>query len=208
LAASSKQRATGEKEPAASGSFNATTSASTSCLSSPSAAKADDVDSLTRELERLRIQLADLQRSTTSANYTQFTEEEQPVRGTTPGLIACDAYTQQGVLKGDIYATKRGSEIQPDTEPRPLRRRPNNLQDIAVDPRAVPAPPPTQRPTVNPPPQRPVNNAPPTPAPVPPRREPAAGQPIDLTRLPPLPERPAYRRTTATQAVPTEQFSR
>jgi hypothetical protein len=68
----------------------------------------------------------------------------------------------------------------------------------------LPPEPPTQPPATTIPPRRHTDNTPPMPAPAQPRREQAARSPVDLGRMPPLPERPVYRRTTAPQAAPME----
>jgi hypothetical protein len=161
----------------------------------PAPPPANDIDTLTRELERLRIQIAELQRPQPTANFTKFVEHEQlmeqPPRE--HATILYDGFTDPFPVY-PIYATKRPAEAQPEADPPPLRRRPNNLEHTTVDPRnpprpAAPRPTPAQHQ-----PHEPRTPAAPAPAPA---RGPAAHPPADLGGLPPLPNaaRPAaYRR--------------
>jgi hypothetical protein len=102
-----------------------------------------DVDVLTREMERLRIQIAELQKPTSvTANFTQFEEEPATVVSRPP----YESFHQRTALSSparqlhpisEEYANKRTADGTPDSQPTPLRRRPNNVEDAAVDP-AVP----------------------------------------------------------------------
>jgi hypothetical protein len=163
-----------------------------------------DIDTLTREMEKLRIQLAELQRPQPAANYTNFVEHGQsPPQQPTPqhATMMYDGFDDPF---WPAYATKRPAETQSEADPPPLRRRPNNLENTTVDPTnvsrpAAPRPFPTQR----------QQAEPATPAPA---REPAARSPVDLGGLPPLPNAAlpaAYRRPVAAApaaAEPTQQI--
>jgi hypothetical protein len=165
-----------------------------------------DINTLTREMEKLRIQLAELQRPQPAANYTNFVEHEQsPPQQPTPqhATMMYDGFDDPF---WPAYATKRPAETQSEADPPPLRRRPNNLENTTVDPTnvsrpAAPRPFPTQR----------QQAEPATPAPAP-AREPAARSPVDLGGLPPLPNAAlpaAYRRPVAAApaaAEPTQQI--
>jgi hypothetical protein len=161
----------------------------------PAPPPANDIDTLTREMERLRIQIAELQRPQPTANFTKFVEHEQIMEQPPPehATILYDGFTDPFPVY-PIYATKRPAEAQPEADPPPLRRRPNNLEHTTVDPRnpprpAAPRPTPSQHQ-----PHEPRTPAAPAPAPA---RGPAAHPPADLGGLPPLPNaaRPAaYRR--------------
>eukprot|EP00884_Botryococcus_braunii_P011705 jgi/Botrbrau1/20535/Bobra.145_2s0084.1 len=164
---------------------------------------APDIDTLTREMERLRIQIAELQRPMPVANLTQFhedpAEEEQPqVRMMYDGFA--DPFP--------VYATKRPAENPPELDQPLLRRRPNNVQNTTVDPRPSnrPAAPGLNEPSA--PGNNPSTASPPTPALVPafPRKAPAPRPQVDLWGLPPLPDppRPAYRRPPIVPAPSSE----
>jgi hypothetical protein len=170
-----------------------------------------DVDVLTREMERLRIQIAELQKPTSvTANFTQFEEEPATVVSRPP----YESFHQRTALSSpahqlhpiaEEYANKRTADGTPDSQPTPLRRRPNNVEDAAVDP-AVPF---NHTPS-GPPPQRPgradeqERGPPPATPPEAPRRAAPVRQAADLGGLPPLPERPAYRRAAAAPQVAAE----
>jgi hypothetical protein len=163
-----------------------------------------DIDTLTREMEKLRIQLAELQRPQPAANYTNFVEHGQsPLQQPTP-QHATMMFDELDDPFWPAYATKRPAETQSEADPPPLRRRPNNLENTTVDPTnvsrpAAPRPFPVQRQPAEPP-----TPAAPPPAPA---REPAARSPVDLGGLPPLPNaaRPAaYRRPIAAAPATAE----
>jgi hypothetical protein len=176
----------------------------------PAPPPANDIDTLTREMERLRIQISELQRPQPTANFTKFVEHEQLMEQPPPehATILYDGFTDPFPVY-PIYATKRPAEAQPEADPPPLRRRPNNLEHTTVDPRnpprpAAPRPTPAQHQ-----PHEPRTPAAPAPAPA---RGPAAHPPADLGGLPPLPNaaRPAaYRRPvpiTPATAEPIQQI--
>jgi hypothetical protein len=169
----------------------------------PAPPPVNDIDTLTREMERLRIQIAELQRPLPTANFTQFhddpADDEQPqVR------MMYDGFTDPF----PVYATKRPAENPPEFDQPLLRRRPNNVQNTTVDPRSSnrPAAPGPNEPSA--PGNNPSTTTPPTPAPVPafPRRAPAPRPHVDLGGLPPLPDppRPAYRRPPVVPAPSSE----
>jgi hypothetical protein len=165
----------------------------------PAAPPRPDLDVLTREMERLRIQIAELQRPGPAANFTQFIEPEhhQPELQQQPAeqaTIMYDGFTDPGWPNcWPSLASKRPADTQPEPDlPPPLKRRPNNVESTTVDP----------NPPVRPAAARPVNPGeptrpavPPTPKPVPRRDVPR--RPVDLGDLPPLPERNVYRRPLA-----------
>eukprot|EP00884_Botryococcus_braunii_P007072 jgi/Botrbrau1/16366/Bobra.0290s0001.1 len=161
----------------------------------PAPTTINDIDTLTREMERLRFQIAELQRPQPTANFVKFVEHDQAPQQPTPehATIMYDGFTDPFPVY-PIYATKRPAESPPEADPLLLRRRPNNLENTTVDPRnipkpAAPRPVPAQRQPVEP-----TTPAAPPPAPA---REAAARPHVDLGGLPPLPNaaRPAaYRR--------------
>jgi hypothetical protein len=170
----------------------------------PAPPPVNDIDTLTREMEKLRIQLAELQRPQPAANYTNFVEHGQsPPQQPTPqhATMMYDGFDDPF---WPSYATKRPAEAQPEADPPPLRRRPNNLENTTVDPRNLPRPA-APRPT----PVQHQQHEPRTPAAPPPApaREPAPRPPVDLGGLPPLPNaaRPAaYRRPVTVAPAPVE----
>lgn len=108
-----------------------------------------DIDTLTREIEKLRIQIAELQKPSPAANFTQFTEQQiappVPEQDIVPPLQPLDSelikmYDGFTDPFWPSYATKRPAETQPEAEQPPLRRRPNNLEHTTVDPRNPPRP--------------------------------------------------------------------
>jgi hypothetical protein len=170
----------------------------------PAPPPVNDIDTLTREMEKLRIQIAELQRPQPAANYTNFVEHGQsPPQQPTPqhATMMYDGFDDPF---WPSYATKRPAEAQPEADPPPLRRRPNNLENTTVDPRNLPRPA-APRPT----PVQHQQHEPRTPAAPPPApaREPAPRPPVDLGGLPPLPNaaRPAaYRRPVTVAPAPVE----
>eukprot|EP00884_Botryococcus_braunii_P020949 jgi/Botrbrau1/7538/Bobra.0019s0026.1 len=168
----------------------------------PALPPANEIETLTREMERLRIQIAELQRPPPAANFTQF-QEDRTMEDQPQARIMYDGFTDPFPVY-PIYATKRPAENPPEADPAPLRRRPNNLEQTTVDPRnpprpAAPRPAPAQHQ-----PHEPRTPAAPQPVPV---RGPAARPPVDLGGLPPLPHvaRPAaYRRPGTTAPATTE----
>ena len=162
----------------------------------------NDIDTLTKEMERLRIQIAELQRPVPAANFTQF-QEDRTMEDQPQARIMYDGFTDPFPVY-PIYATKRPAENPPEADPAPLRRRPNNLENTTVDPRNPPRPA-APRPT----PAQHQQHEPRTPAAPPPApaRGPAPRAPADLGGLPPLPNvvRPAaYRRPVAITPAITE----
>jgi hypothetical protein len=164
----------------------------------PAAPPRPDLDVLTREMERLRIQIAELQRPGPAANFTQFIEPEhhQPEiqHPAEQATIMYDGFTDPGWPNcWPSLVSKRPADTQPEPDlPPPLKRRPNNVENTTMDP----------NPPVRPAAARPVNPGeptrpavPPTPKPVPRRDVPR--RPVDLGDLPPLPERNVYRRPLA-----------
>jgi transposase InsO family protein len=157
-------------------------------IPAPPAAKSD-VDALVREMERMRLQLAELQKPAATAHFTQFEREAAPE------IFGYEA---------DAFANKRAADNPPEMERELLRRRPNNVENTAVDPDVpfTPAPQRPQRANVPPAPARePAPGVPPPPQEAP-RRAAPARPPVDLGGLPPFPERPAYRRAAAAAPIP------